>query len=51
MHDRRHGWREDDVAREPRAVTWKEQIHARLVQLRLSRPARLLERVVWWIVG
>jgi len=34
-----------------RALTWKVKIHVRLVHLRLSRPARLLERVVWWLVG
>lgn len=51
MHDHRHSGREDDLAREQRAVTWKARLQVRLVHLRMTRPGRLLEKLVWLIVG
>jgi hypothetical protein len=30
---------------------WKERVTLSLHRLRMTRPVRLLERLVWWLVG
>ena len=32
-------------------LTWKARLQLRLHEIRVSPPVKVLERVVWWIVG
>ena len=32
-------------------LTWKARLQLRLHEIRVSPPVKILERVVWWIVG